>query len=374
MNSYTTKASTNAKTNPKIHNIIRDTLVSFLATMSSKPYPQRKSFRHFLLKFHFLTVTTNFYRIHPLNMPKYDDILHNFINIDLSLVQDNLIEWYQLHHRKFPWRETTDAYPILVSEVMSQQTQLTRVVTAWEEFLSIWPSIESLANSHLSDVLKFWTTHRLGYNRRARFLRETAIEIVHNFNGEIPNSLDSLQKLPGIGPYTANAIASFAFNNGGPTLDTNVKRVIYRFFGPFENLSDIEQVANQIMPPNHSRIWNNAMMELGATICKPNPLCDLQACPWRTHCNAYSNQEFSIPLSPSPPSFKGSTRQIRGEIINILSKTDVLSISDLDSKLTSSMPPEYNSDLLPKLLHTLESEGLIQINKLKEPPTVQLHP
>ena len=115
-------------------------------------------------------------------------------------------------------------------------------------------------------------------------------------------------------------------------------------------------------------------MELGATICKPNPLCDLQACPWRTHCNAYSNQEFSIPLSPSPPSFKGSTRQIRGEIINILSKTDVLSISDLDSKLTSSMPPEYNSDLLPKLLHTLESEGLIQINKLKEPPTVQLHP
>ena len=172
-------------------------------------------------------------------MSNYDDILHNFINIDLSLVQDHLIEWYQLHHRKFPWRETTDAYPILVSEVMSQQTQLTRVVTAWEEFLSIWPSIESLANSHLSDVLKFWTTHRLGYNRRARFLRETAIEIVHNFNGEIPNSLDSLQKLPGIGPYTANAIASFAFNNGGPTLDTNVKRVVYRFFGPFKNLTDI---------------------------------------------------------------------------------------------------------------------------------------
>ena len=111
MNSYTTKASISAKTKPKINNIIRDTLVSFLATMSSKPYPQRKSFRHFLLKFHFLTVTTNFHHLYHLNMSKYDDILHNFINIDLSLVQDHLIEWYQLHHRKFPWRETTDAYP-----------------------------------------------------------------------------------------------------------------------------------------------------------------------------------------------------------------------------------------------------------------------
>ena len=145
---------------------------------------------------------------------------------------------------------------------MSQQTQLSRITAAWDEFLSIWPSVESLANSNLSDVLTFWTSHRLGYNRRARFLREAAIKIVQQFDGEFPRSVDLLQTLPGIGPYTANAIASFAFNTGGPTLDTNVKRVLHRAFGPFDNASDMEQLANHIMPQNNSRIWNLSLIHI----------------------------------------------------------------------------------------------------------------
>ena len=300
------------------------------------------------------------------------DSIQNPTNLNLARLQDDLTELYRINHRHFPWRETKDAYSIFISEVMSQQTQLSRITAAWDEFLSIWPSVESLANSNLSDVLTFWTSHRLGYNRRARFLREAAIKIVQQFDGEFPRSVDLLQTLPGIGPYTANAIASFAFNTGGPTLDTNVKRVLHRAFGPFDNASDMEQLANHIMPQNNSRIWNNSLMELGAITCKTIPLCDLNSCPWKGNCNAYSSQNFSIPVSSNSSTFKGSDRQIRGEIINILSKRDFMTLSEIDSHLFSSMPPQYNSNLLPPLLSSLESDGLIQLDMLDQISIVRL--
>src|SRR6056297_2985155 len=162
---------------------------------------------------------------------------------DLPAVRDALISWYEADHRQFPWRETDDAYEILVSEVMSQQTQLGRVVEAWEAFLDEWPTPQSLADADRAEVVGFWTDHSLGYNNRAKYLHEAAKQVVEGVPseteredgeavepGEFPDSPDELQNLMGVGPYTANAVASFAFNNGDAVVDTNVKRVLYRAF------------------------------------------------------------------------------------------------------------------------------------------------
>ncbi|MFB6294017.1 MAG: A/G-specific adenine glycosylase, partial [Halonotius sp.] len=143
-------------------------------------------------------------------------------------VRTALIEWYEADHRAYPWRETDEPYPILVSEIMSQQTQLDRVVDAWDDFLDRWPTVDDLAAAPRGDVVSFWSGHSLGYNNRAKYLHEAATQIVDDYNGEFPDSPAELQELMGVGPYTANAVASFAFNNGDAVVDTNVKRVLYR--------------------------------------------------------------------------------------------------------------------------------------------------
>src|SRR6056297_1896937 len=149
---------------------------------------------------------------------------------DVDAVQRALIEWYGTDHREFPWRRTDDAYEILVSEVMSQQTQLGRVVDAWHSFLDRWPTVHDLAAADRADVVGFWTDHSLGYNNRAKYLHEAAGQVVSEYDGEFPDTPSELQNLMGVGPYTANAVASFAFNNGDAVVDTNVKRVLHRAF------------------------------------------------------------------------------------------------------------------------------------------------
>ncbi|MFW5900564.1 MAG: A/G-specific adenine glycosylase, partial [Halodesulfurarchaeum sp.] len=141
--------------------------------------------------------------------------------LDLDSVRESLLSWYEMDHRSFPWRETEDPYEILVSEVMSQQTQLDRIVEPWTAFIERWPTIQALAETDRAAVVAFWSEHSLGYNNRARYLQEAATQVQDEFDGTIPRDPEDLESLMGVGPYTATAVASFAFDTGGAVLDTN---------------------------------------------------------------------------------------------------------------------------------------------------------
>jgi len=286
-----------------------------------------------------------------------------FEDVDVGLVQESLLAWYREDHRDFPWRETTDAYEILVSEVMSQQTQLGRVVEAWEDFLDRWPTVEALADADRADVVGFWTDHSLGYNNRAKYLHEAAGQVVTGYGGQFPEEPDELQELMGVGPYTANAVASFAFNNGDAVVDTNVKRVLFRAFGVPDDDATFEAAASRLMPAAESRDWNNAIMELGGVACGQTPACDGAGCPWREFCAAYRSGDFTAPDVPTQPEFEGSRRQFRGRVIGALREHGPLGLDELGPKVRVDYVPdgEYGREWLRNLVTDLEADGLAEL-------------
>ena len=284
---------------------------------------------------------------------------------DLDAVRDALIQWYEANARSFPWRETEEAYPILVSEVMSQQTQLDRVVEPWAAFLEEWPTVEALATADRADVVAFWSNQRLGYNNRARYLHEAATQIVEEFDGEFPTTPETLQRLQGVGPYTANAVASFAFNAGDAVVDTNVKRVLYRAFDIPDEDEAFEAAAQRLVPDGRSRTWNNAMMELGGVICGTAPRCDEAPCPWRDRCSAYETGDFTAPDVPTQPEFEGSRRQFRGRIVRTLGEHGPLPLDELGPRIRVDYSPdgEAGEGWLRDLLERLQADGLVTIEE-----------
>ena len=283
-----------------------------------------------------------------------------FDDVDTDAVRDALRGWYREDHRSFPWRETTDPYEILVSEVMSQQTQLGRVVDAWHDFLDRWPTVEDLAAADRAEVVGFWTDHSLGYNNRATYLHEAAGQVVSEYGGEFPDTPEELTALMGVGPYTANAVASFAFNNGEAVVDTNVKRVLYRAFDVPDDDDRFETAANRLMPDGESRLWNNAIMELGGVACEQTPRCDEASCPWREWCRAYETGDFTAPDVPEQPSFQGSRRQFRGRVIGTLREHGPLELDELGPRVRVDYVPdgEYGREWLRDLVTDLEEDGL----------------
>jgi len=283
---------------------------------------------------------------------------------DVDAVQRALVEWYERDHRAYPWRQTDDPYEILVSEVMSQQTQLDRVVSAWNDFLERWPTVEDLAATDRADVVGFWTDHSLGYNNRAKYLHEAANQVVDDHGGEWPRDPDGLSELMGVGPYTANAVASFAFNNGNAVVDTNVKRVLYRAFDVPDDDAAFEEVAGRLMPEGESRVWNNAVMELGGVACEKTPDCDGAQCPWREWCSAYQSGDFTAPDVPTQPEFEGSRRQMRGRIVSILTEHGELAVDDLGPRVRVDYVPdgdgEATREWLDGLLDDLADDGLVE--------------
>lgn len=274
------------------------------------------------------------------------------------------MDWYAEAHREFPWRETTDPYPILVAEVMSQQTQLDRIVDAWSAFLERWESVEALADAAPGDVIAFWSAHRLGYNRRAEYLHAAATYIVEELDGSFPRDPSGLAELKGVGPYTANAVASFAFNDGGAVVDTNVKRVIHRLYGAKEGTElSYSEAADRLMPREDSRRWNNAIMELGATVCQPTPRCDEEPCPWRAWCAAYASGDLRAPEVTTQPSFHGSRRQFRGRIVREISERGELGLDALGPLVREEFDPADSTDLawLTELVQALAEDGLVAI-------------
>ncbi|MFB6125286.1 MAG: A/G-specific adenine glycosylase [Halanaeroarchaeum sp.] len=282
---------------------------------------------------------------------------------DRDGVRAALLEWYEADHRPFPWRETTDPYEILVSEVMSQQTQLGRVLPAWEAFLERWPTVAALADADQGDVVAFWSGHNLGYNNRATYLHEAAGQVVEDFDGEFPHSPDELEDLQGVGPYTANAVASFAFNTGDAVVDTNVRRVLYRAFDAPDEDAAFERVAADIMPEGESRVWNNAIMELGGVACTKSPACDEADCPWREWCGAYRSGDFSAPDVPAQTTFEGSRRQMRGRVVDALASGGPLALDALGPKVRVDYAPEgeYGREWLRALVGDLEDDGLVTV-------------
>jgi len=282
--------------------------------------------------------------------------------IDVDPVRRALLEWYKANHRPFPWRETTDPYPILVSEVMSQQTQLDRVVEPWREFVDRWPTVEALADAERAEVVGFWTDHRLGYNNRARYLHEAAEQVVTEFDGAFPREPETLQALQGVGPYTANAVASFAFGTGNAVVDTNVRRVLHRAFDVPDDEGAFEAAANALLPTGESGDWNNAVMELGGTVCGQTPRCDDEPCPWREWCVAYATGDFTAPDVPTQPSFEGSRRQFRGRVVRTLREHGELPLDELGPRVRVDYAPEgeHGRAWLAGLLDDLADDGLVE--------------
>ena len=186
-----------------------------------------------------------------------------------------LVDWYERVKRPFPWRTTKDPYALLVSEVMLQQTQAARVVPYYEAFLARFPDAEALARAAPGDVLRAWSG--LGYNRRALALQAAARVVAERGWPE------DLTELPGVGPYTAAAVGSFAWDRQEAAVDTNVRRVVERFDGASRGPKALAGRVAALVPPGNAAAFNQAMMELGATVCRPRaPRCD--ACPVRRGC------------------------------------------------------------------------------------------
>jgi len=207
----------------------------------------------------------------------------------IQCIQKSLLDWYQREKRDLPWRNTHDPYHILVSEFMLQQTQVKTVIPYYHRWLKSFPNPGVLAKARESKVLKHW--EGLGYYSRARNLHRSAKLMVNEFNGKVPDAWDEISKLPGFGRYTAGAVLSIAFGQKVPVLDGNVKRVLSRLLRLKENGSSpasenrLWQVAEKILPQRLPGDFNQALMELGATVCLPqNPLCLL--CPLNTVCRA----------------------------------------------------------------------------------------
>jgi A/G-specific adenine glycosylase len=198
-----------------------------------------------------------------------------------SAFRSQLLDWYERSRRDLPWRENRDPYRVWLSEIMLQQTRVAAVIQHYGKFLLRFPNIKRLAAARESSVLAAWSG--LGYYRRARMLHVAAKEIVQKYGGKFPQSAEELRTLPGIGRYTAAAIASIAFDQPIAVVDGNVERVIERVAGEKLPQKDIWHTAQKLLSPSRPGDFNQAMMELGATVCLPRePMC--LACPVHGMC------------------------------------------------------------------------------------------
>jgi A/G-specific adenine glycosylase len=211
----------------------------------------------------------------------------------LAAFRRSLLSWYARHGRDLPWRRTRDPYAILVSEVMLQQTQVRRVLGFYPAFLARYPTIDDLAAASHGAVRESWDG--LGYYRRARNLHRAARLVAERHGGRLPRDLAALRELPGIGRYTAGAVASFAFGVDAPILDTNAARVLARVFGPGRGrrrTARLWMLAAAAIPPGRAYAFNQGIMDLGAMICTARrPACP--RCPVRNGCRAFTGRVAS---------------------------------------------------------------------------------
>ena len=213
--------------------------------------------------------------------------------------------WFAKHQRSLAWRATYDPYHVWVSEVMAQQTRMEVVVAYFDRFIARFPSIASLAKATEDDVVTLWSG--LGYYRRARMLHEGAIDVMKRFGGSLPRSVEELMSIPGVGRYTAGAIASIAFDERAPIVDGNVARVLARLYGEEDPWRHAERLVNACKSPRH---FNQGLMEIGALICTPrNARCG--ECPLRSKCVARATDRVEeLPAKKN----KAATREMHVDL------------------------------------------------------------
>lgn len=240
---------------------------------------------------------------------------------DATRARRAVLRWFDRYERPLPWRDT-DAWGVLVSEFMLQQTPVSRVLPIWLDWRERWPTAPSLAAASRADVLRAWGG--LGYPRRAARLHEAAAVIAEL--GAVPDTYDGLRALPGVGDYTAAAVLAFAFGQRSVVLDINVRRVIVRAFigqgHPSAAASRAERdLAESLLPHKDAARWNAAVMELGALVCTSTPKCE--DCPLRDCCRWRAQGSPEHPRPRQQPKFAGSDRQARGVVMRALRSSAV---------------------------------------------------
>lgn len=242
-----------------------------------------------------------------------------------------LVRWADTHLRQLPWRETRDPWAVLVSEVMLQQTQVDRVVGRWEQFMARFPTPQAAADAGVAAVVGEWAG--LGYNRRAVALHRAAEVCVANHGGAIPCDLDALLALPGVGPYTARAVLAFACEVDVGVVDTNVGRILARVVGRRLAPVEAQRLADQLVPAGQGWLWNQAVLDLGATRCTSRaPRCE--TCPLHRWC-AWAGGPGPDPalgsagVTSSQSRFEGSDRQGRGRLVDALRRNGSVPASAL---------------------------------------------
>ncbi len=259
-------------------------------------------------------------------------------------VRARLLAWYARERRDLPWRRTRDPYAVLVSEVMAQQTQVARVAPAYRVFLRRFPTLAALARAPLADVLRAWAG--LGYNRRALNLQRAARAVPDG----LPRDPEALRALPGIGPYTAAAVATFAFGATVPFADTNVRRVLGRLvLGRTASLPEAIDLDARYLAPRRSADWHDALMDLGASVCVARrPRCE--ACPLASLCRGRGLVEGPQAKRAGP--YATSDRRVRGAIVAVL--------RDAPAGLTrAALGRAVGDERTPRLADRLVAEGLV---------------
>ncbi|HUF32454.1 MAG TPA: A/G-specific adenine glycosylase [Acidimicrobiales bacterium] len=271
----------------------------------------------------------------------------------------DLLDWWRRERRDLPWRRTRDPWAVLVSEAMLQQTQVSRVVPRYAEFLKRFPDPASCAAAPVGDVLRAWAG--LGYNRRAVHLHRAASAAVAEHGGRLPDDLDALMALPGVGPYTARAVLVFAHERDLGLVDTNAGRFLARA-GAGRPLTprEAQARADELVPPGEGWAWGQAVFDLGATICRRrSPRCE--TCPVRRHC-AWASAgwpdpdpvERSAGVSTAQAAFAGSDRQGRGRLVAALRAGPVAS-PDVAATMGWSADPDRAEAVVARML----ADGLV---------------
>jgi A/G-specific adenine glycosylase len=275
----------------------------------------------------------------------------------LEATRAALLRWYDREHRAFPWRGTRDPYAVLVSEVMLQQTQASRVVDRFVRFLRRFPTAADLAAATEAEVLAEWSG--LGYNRRALALRRAAAAVATR---GWPRDVRGLEALPGIGPYTARAVASLAFGEATGVVDTNVRRWLVRRFGPTDTPRTLQALADDLATAGmdgRTAAWTHASMEFGAAVCRARaPRCD--ACPIADGCPSRGAPP-RVPVTRQAP-LRGSDRAYRGAVVRVLASADgAMALGELRAAVDAEaerIGPDLDDGGWERVLGALERDGL----------------
>jgi len=291
---------------------------------------------------------------------------------NIDALRKAILTWYRGHGRDLPWRRTRDPYAILVSEVMLQQTQVDRVAPKYLAFMERFPDFKTLAKAPFASVLREWSG--LGYNGRARRLWECAKGVVREHRGRLPNDYARLNALPGIGPYTAGALAAIVFGERAATVDTNIRRVLGRALDGKNTIDDQRawELAEAALPSGPSAEWNQALMDVGARFCRPRPKCE--ECPAQPVClvgqkpadvrDAFikrSRSKKSTSAAAASTRYHGSSRFYRGKVVKALTGAKRVSFLELGEQVKDGFGV---SDLpwLSELLAGLARDGLIKLD------------